>query len=135
MESYYDILIRLVAAALVGGIIGLEREMLHKPAGIRTHMLVALGSAVFATMTLEIAPVEIARVVAGVITGIGFLGAGTIFKSKDDVHGLTSAASIWVVAGIGLCVGLGLYFLSTIATILALIILHIVKIGPFRNQD
>src|SRR3989338_9135196 len=107
MTEYGEIFLRLVMATLAGGLIGLEREVVHKPAGVRTHMLVSIGSALFALVTIEQLPNEAARIIAGIATGIGFLGAGTIFKAKDDVHGLTTAASVWAVAAVGLAIGFG----------------------------
>ena len=106
MAASTEIFLRLVISVVAGGLIGLEREVVHKPAGVRTHMLVCLGSALFVLATLETLPNEVARIIAGVATGIGFLGAGTIFKSKDAVHGLTTAASVWSVAGVGIAIGL-----------------------------
>ena len=125
----YEVLIRLVVAAIAGGLIGLEREALHKPAGVRTHMLVSLGSALFVLATLSIIPDEVGRIIAGIATGIGFLGAGTIFRSKDHVKGLTTAASIWAVAAIGLTVGGGQYVLAIAATILVILILQLKRFG------
>ena len=125
----YEVLIRLVVAAIAGGLIGLEREALHKPAGVRTHMLVSLGAALFVLATLSIIPDEVGRIIAGIATGIGFLGAGTIFRSKDSVKGLTTAASIWTVAAIGLTVGGGRYVLAIAATVLVVLILRLKRYG------
>jgi putative Mg2+ transporter-C (MgtC) family protein len=96
-------------------------------------MIVSLGSALFALMTLEAIPGEIARIIAGVATGIGFLGAGTIFRGKDEVFGLTTAASVWTVAAIGLAVGLGYYLMSTLTVILVLIVLQLNKVEFFQR--
>ena len=133
MTEYTEILLRLVLATLAGGLIGLEREIVHRPAGIRTHMLVSLGSALFALITIEQLPNEAARIIAGIATGIGFLGAGTIFKAKDEVHGLTTAASVWAVAAVGLSIGFGYYLMMLIATMLILVILQLNKMEFFRN--
>ena len=133
MVEYIDILLRLVLSVIAGGFIGLEREVVHKPAGVRTHMLVSLGSALFVLVTIEALPNEAARIIAGIATGIGFLGAGTIFKSKDEVHGLTTAASIWAVAGVGIAIGLGYYLMTIIAVILILIILQLNKMEFFKR--
>ena len=92
--EYGEILLRLIFATLAGGLIGLEREVVHKPAGLRTHMLVSLGSALFVIVTMDIIPGGVDKIIAGIATGIGFLGAGTIFKSKTDVQGLTTAACL-----------------------------------------
>ena len=125
----YQILMRLLVAAIAGGLIGLEREALHKPAGVRTHMLVSLGAALLVLATLSIIPDEVGRIIAGIATGVGFLGAGTIFRSKDHVVGLTSAASIWAVAAIGLTVGGGQYVLAIAATTLVILILQLKRYG------
>ena len=133
MIEYTELMLRLVLSVVFGGLIGLEREVVHKPAGVRTHMLVSLGSALFVLITLESLPGETARIVAGIATGIGFLGAGTIFRSKSEVHGLTTAASIWAVAGVGIAIGLGYYLMTIIAVILVLIILQLNKIEFFKR--
>ena len=135
MIEYIEVLIRLAFAFLAGGLIGLDREVLHKPAGIRTHMLVCLGSALFVMITPEMMPNEVARVIAGVATGIGFLGAGTIFKSKSDVQGLTTAASIWSVAGIGLAIGIGEYFIALVGTVLVLVVLQLNKLEFIKRLE
>ena len=133
MIGYTEMFLRLVVATLAGGFIGLEREVVHKPAGVRTHMLVSLGSALFVLITLGSSPEGADKIIAGIATGIGFLGAGTIFKAKSDVHGLTTAASIWTVAGVGLAIGMGYYFLTFIAAGLTLIILHLNKLDFFKR--
>lgn len=128
-----EIVIRLIYATLAGGLIGLEREVVHKPAGIRTHMLVCLGSALFVLMIVETLPNETARIIAGIATGIGFLGAGTIFRSKSEVHGLTTAASIWAVAAVGIAIGLGYYLMTVVSAGLILVILHLNKLEFFKR--
>ena len=133
MVESSEILLRLVIAVIAGGFIGLEREVVHKPAGIRTHMLVCLGAALFVLVTLETLPNETARIIAGIATGIGFLGAGTIFRSKSEVHGLTTAASIWAVAGVGIAIGLGYYLMTLISVVLVLIILQLNKLEFFKK--
>ena len=138
MTQYSEILLRLIFATVAGGLIGLEREVVHKPAGVRTHMLVCLGSALFMIIAIDsIAPEAFAdatsRIIAGVVTGVGFLGAGTIFKSKVEVHGLTTAASIWAVAAVGLAIGLGYYFISIVSVVLVLIVLQLNKLEFFKN--
>ena len=131
--EYTEVFLRLIAATIAGGIIGLEREVVHKPAGVRTHMLVSLGSALFALITLESFPEGIDKIIAGIATGIGFLGAGTIFKTKNEVQGLTTAASVWTVAAVGLAVGLGYYLMTVIVIILVLITLHLNKLEFFKR--
>ena len=133
MIAYNEVLLRLILAAVFGGLIGIERELVHKPAGVRTHMLVSLGSALFILLALENNPDGIDKIIAGVATGVGFLGAGTIFKSKIEVHGLTTAASIWAVAGVGMGIGLGYYFMTLVSVVLVLIILHLNKLEFFRG--
>jgi len=133
MLDYSEVALRLVFAVIAGGLIGLEREVVHKPAGVRTHMLVSLGSALFVIITLDSIPGEAARIIAGIATGVGFLGAGTIFKAKDDVHGLTTAASIWAVAAVGLTIGLGYYVTMLISVFLILAVLQLNKLEFFRN--
>lgn len=133
MLAYTEVLLRLFIATVAGGLIGLEREVVHKPAGVRTHMLVCLGSALFILVTIETLPNEAARIIAGVATGIGFLGAGTIFRSKSEVHGLTTAASVWIVAAVGLAIGLGYYTMTLIAAILIIIILQLNKWEFFKR--
>jgi putative Mg2+ transporter-C (MgtC) family protein len=128
-----QILLRLVLSVIAGGFIGIEREVVHKPAGVRTHMLVCLGSALFALVTIESLPSEVARIIAGIATGIGFLGAGTIFRSKSEVHGLTTAASIWAVAGVGIAIGLGYYLMTIISVVLILIVLQLNKMEFFKR--
>lgn len=101
---------------------GFERERTHKPAGLRTHMLVSLGSCLFTLVSINLA-VDQARIAAGIVTGIGFIGAGTIFAEKDKVQGLTTAASLWATAAIGLTTGIGDYPLAAIVTLIVFIIL------------
>jgi putative Mg2+ transporter-C (MgtC) family protein len=129
---------RLCFAALIGAIIGLERQLKNKPAGLRTHMLVSLGSSVFTLITIQIGGTELSidslsRVVQGIAAGVGFLGAGEILRESSqsskspEIHGLTSAAAIWVSAALGIAAGCGLWQLGLMAAILAVIILHIFK--------
>jgi putative Mg2+ transporter-C (MgtC) family protein len=123
-----EVFLRLVVAAMAGGLVGFERKTVHKPAGIRTHMLVSMGAGLFVIVTLILIPTEAGRIISGIATGVGFLGAGTIFRSKDTVRGLTTAASIWAVAAIGLTAGLGEYVLMTVATVLVILILQLKKL-------
>ena len=129
MNVDVEFIVRLVLAAVAGGLVGFEREKVHKPAGVRTHMLVSLGSALLVLTTIAVLPEEGGRLVAGIATGVGFLGAGTIFRAKDHVMGLTTAASIWTVAAIGITLGLGEYVLGAAASILVILILQLKKIG------
>jgi putative Mg2+ transporter-C (MgtC) family protein len=121
------VLIRLVIAALLGGIIGIQREYSGKPAGLRTHMLVALGSSLFMIIAIEfgMSSSDLSHIIQGLTAGIGFIGGGAILKSKtaQEVTGLTTAASIWLTAGIGLAVGLGRWGSAVLSVILTWIIL------------
>lgn len=128
-----EILARLVVAAIIGGLVGFERKVVHKPAGLRTHMLVCLGAALFTIISTNIFVDDPARMIAGIITGIGFLGAGTIFRAENQVKGLTTAASMWTVAGIGIGLGIGEYFLVGVATIVIIIVLELNRIEFFRE--
>lgn len=123
------LVVRLLLAALLGGILGMEREQQGKAAGIRTHMLVATGAALFIFIPQQagISDSEMSRVIQGVITGIGFLCAGTIFKSDEsqEVSGLTTAAGIWFTAAIGIAVGLGRELTAITCTLIAFGILNI----------
>lgn len=120
-------IVRLAVSILIGGLIGIEREIEHKPAGLRTIILVCLGSTIFMLLGLNFSELGFAidRIVAGVITGIGFLGAGAIIRAKGEVHGLTTAATIWLASGLGLAIGAGYYSLAIIATILILVVLRL----------
>ena len=126
-----EILLRLLCAMFIGAVIGTERELTHRPAGMRTHMLVALGSCVVMITSQMIfhqyrafgATPDPARLSAQVITGVGFLGAGTIMREGPSIKGLTTAASIWAVACLGIAVGAGYYALGIIGTVGMIIIL------------
>ncbi|MBQ9546285.1 MAG: MgtC/SapB family protein [Bacteroidales bacterium] len=137
MSLEIDLILRLTAAAVMGGLIGLEREYRSKEAGFRTNFLVALGSALFMILSAHgfdgvigsdfaIAHdnnfrLDVSRIAAQVVTGIGFIGAGTIILRKNMVRGLTTAACVWVVAAIGLACGAGMYLLAGFSTVLVLI--------------
>lgn len=127
-DSAWNAFIALGAAALSGGLLGLNRQLHRKPAGLRTHALVALGAAVVSWLIMEVghgAPDAFSRVVQGVITGIGFLGAGVIMHhdAESRVEGLTTAASIWMAAMLGICCGSGRIVEAAVALGMALIIL------------
>lgn len=130
MLNEWGIIFRLVLAAVLSGIVGFEREFHGRAAGFRTHILLCVGTTLIMITSVHIfdvysgrTPIDPARLAAGVVTGIGFLGAGTIMRYKASVRGLTTAASLWVVTGIGLAVGSGLYFGAIVATALAVITL------------
>ena len=119
-----ELIFRVVFAVLLGALVGLEREMVHKPAGLRTHMLVTLGAAVFAVTSIAF-DLDPARVAAGIVTGIGFLGAGSIIALRGHVQGITTAATLWVAASIGLAVGIGEYMIAIVGALLVFFILRI----------
>ena len=123
--SFPEAFVRLALAAVLGGAIGLEREFRHKPAGLRTNMLIAIGSALFSILSVDLGAGAGSpdRVAAQVVTGIGFLGAGAILRSGDHIHGLTTAATIWVNAAIGMAAGLGSYTVATVAAAITLVVL------------
>lgn len=136
MDITWDFILRIFVAAMLGGAIGLEREYRAKEAGLRTHFLVAMGSALFMIVSaygfdgIELGEEQrwdIARIAAQVVTGIGFIGAGTIIfhKSENVIRGLTTAAGVWVTAAIGLACGGGMYILAIVATALVLIGLEV----------
>lgn len=117
-----DVVISLLLAVAFGAIVGIERELTHKPAGLRTHMLVCLGSCLFTVVSIGFST-DPARIAAGIVAGIGFIGAGTIWAEKDKVRGITTAASLWATAAIGLAVGIGDFPLAGLVTLLVVIIL------------
>lgn len=125
-----ELIQRLLLAALLGGALGFERELRQKSAGLRTNILIAIGSALFTLMSYELADAAGAdpgRIAAQIVTGIGFLGAGAIIRRDGDVHGLTTAATIWVNAAVGVAAGGGEYhlaFMATGVTLGALLLLH-----------
>ncbi|MGY4707095.1 MgtC/SapB family protein [Candidatus Bipolaricaulota sp. J31] len=123
-----EILLKLVVAAVLGGLIGLERETHGRPAGLRTNILVCVGAALVMAVarTASSGVVDPGRAMAGVVTGIGFLGAGAIIKMGNIVRGLTTAACIWLVAALGIAVGQGLFVLAAITTGVALFVLVVV---------
>lgn len=124
-------IIRLVAAGLLGGLIGLEREFRAKEAGVRTHFIVALGSALFMIISqyaFGSQQHDAARVAAQVVSGIGFIGAGVIIFQKNAVRGITTAAGLWVAAAIGLACGAGMYVLAAVASILTILCLELMNL-------
>ena len=127
-----DMVIRLLIAALLGGAMGYEREQAKKPAGLRTNILVCVGAALFTIASIHgfAGLNDPSRVAAGIVVGVGFLGAGAIIRGQAGVTGLTTAASIWVVAGVGLAVGCGLYLLGLITAGLAFAALRFPRHKP-----
>ncbi len=138
-----QMIIKLFISAVLGGVIGIERERYRRPAGLRTHMLVAMGAAVFTLLSVYAFPpnADPGRGAAYVIVGIGFIGAGTVIQIRDKVSGLTTASSLWLTASIGMSVALGYYLLATSTTVLGFIVLcmkhvekTIVKSKPIRKR-
>ncbi|MCM8780403.1 MAG: MgtC/SapB family protein, partial [Candidatus Omnitrophica bacterium] len=134
MFTNMEITLRIFCATILGGLIGLERQLHRRGAGLRTHMLVCLGSCLIMLTSLylfdiykEQVKIDPARLAAGVITGIGFLGAGTIIREREGIKGLTTAASLWVVAGIGLASGCGFWNAAIITTVCALLVLFCLR--------
>jgi putative Mg2+ transporter-C (MgtC) family protein len=136
MHSASTSLLRLVLAAILGGLIGLEREIKHRPAGLRTNIFICLGAAMFTLLSDELALLHIGdhtRIAAQIIPGIGFIGAGSILHSRGDlITGITSAATIFVVASVGMAVGGGLYLTAIFATGLILLCLFLLGNAELR---
>ena len=128
-----DLVVRLLLAAVLGGLVGIERQFHGQWAGLRTHMTVAMGAATFTVLALSVAAensmVDATRVIQGIAAGIGFLGAGTILKLSDqlEVKGLTTASAIWLAAAVGTAAGLAEYAVAIAATLIALVILALLR--------
>jgi putative Mg2+ transporter-C (MgtC) family protein len=126
-------IVPLLVSTFLGTLIGLERQLGRKPAGLRTHVLVCLGSTIFTLLTVHAVRdfgggnVDPTRIIHGVITGVGFLGAGSIMRQEGYVHGLTTAASIWIVAAIGTAAGVHAYALAAAGTVLSLLVLEVFR--------
>lgn len=125
MSFTSEVALRLIAATLIGSGVGLDRELRHKPAGLKTHALVALGASLVTAVCAFLPDgTAMSRAIQGIIAGVGFLGGGAILKSNDEiVHGLTTAASIWLVASLGIACGAGQWIIAIIALAIALVVL------------
>ncbi len=133
----WDILLRLLAACVAGFVLGLERELFDRSAGLRTHMLVALAAALFTVVTLELAlasnglgeaaRADPLRIIEAVTAGVAFLGAGAIIQSRGNVRGLTTAAGMWLAGAVGVACGAGLYVVTAIATVLGVAVIVLVR--------
>lgn len=137
-EDAFRVILRLSAAVILGALIGLERQWEHKLTGMRTHILVALGSALFTVVaSVDSTPDGISRAIQGVATGVGFLGAGTILKSETGKHvrGLTTAASIWLTAAVGMAVGAGWILPSAFTVFIAWVVLTRLPIHRDHNDS
>jgi putative Mg2+ transporter-C (MgtC) family protein len=132
-----ETLASLILSVILGAIVGIERERAHRPAGLRTHMLVALGSCLFTMMSTSFST-QPAQVAAGIVAGIGFIGAGTIWAEKDKVQGITTAASLWATAAIGLAAGVGDYPIAVVVTVMVFLVLalnrFLEKIGAEKKD-
>src|SRR6185312_5343331 len=136
-EQVARVAVRLAAALIIGTVIGLQRELAHKPAGLRTHLLVALGTALVVVTAVNsgMPKGDVARVIQGLITGVGFLGGGTILKltREHEIRGLTTAAGIWLTAAAAVAVGLGMFVEAFIGVLFALIVLS--AVGKFGGNQ
>ena len=136
--QFTRVLIRLLAAALLGAVVGFQRERVGKPAGLRTHMLVSLGAALFVITCLEfgMSSADLSRVIQGLATGIGFIGGGAILKLSEEreITGLTTAAGIWLTAAIGVAAGLGRIGSAVLSVLLTWIILALLVQIEFRIE-
>jgi len=137
LDPYLEYALRMLAATFAGALVGIERDLKGKPTGMRTLILICLGSCVIMILSVEVArragsPADPGRIAAQVVTGIGFLGAGSILRSRVTVSGLTTAATIWFVAGVGLVLGYGDYLLGGVAT--ALMILTLTALLPLEKR-
>ena len=124
-----DLLLRLCLAVVLGGAVGLERELQRKAAGLRTNILICVGAALFTELSIAMSPAsgDPGRIAAQIVTGVGFLGAGTIIQARGIVTGLTTAATMWLVAAIGMAVGFGALLEATGATLLVLLVLSVLR--------
>lgn len=130
-----DFLIKVVLSIVAGALIGIEREIRHKAAGIRTNMLVCLASAIFTHFSLSYFPLQdAARIIANILVGMGFIGAGSIIKENEKVIGITTAASLWLVTAIGVIIGLGFYYEAILISLVAFFILASKEIYLFLTR-
>ncbi|MBN1391869.1 MAG: MgtC/SapB family protein [Sedimentisphaerales bacterium] len=128
----------ILLAVFCGAILGFERQLKHKPAGLRTNILICLGAAVFTIISARMAGDKdsVTRIAAQIVTGVGFLGAGAVIQDRGGIHGLTTAATIWLVASIGMACGAKLYLLAVISTVLAIIVLvGLGQLGKFFGRS
>ncbi len=128
-----DLVLKLGLSVLVGALVGLERELDAMPAGFRTHMLICLGATIFTMLSFSIATGDPSRIASQIVVGIGFLGAGAIFKSGEGTRGLTTAADMWALAAIGMAIGMGQFIVALIATVVVLAFLMLKKMNFFRE--
>ena len=135
-----EMIVRILLSVGLGALIGFEREITHKPAGLRTHIFVCMCSCLFTISSLyllqedTIGSFDATRIAAGIVTGISFIGAGSIIASKGDVKGITTAANLWVVAAIGLMIGFGIYILPIIAAFIVFLVLRLGRIEKKKAE-
>lgn len=132
LEQQLQIVLYMLLAGFLSMVIGIERETRNKPAGMRTHMLVGIGACIFAAISVIAFPNDPARIAASIVSGIGFIGAGVIWRGDDTVHDLTTASSIWVTAGVGIAAGIGAWFLAICITIVTWLVLRVLR--SLRNR-
>lgn len=140
-----DLFLRLTIAAIFGGLIGFEREMKNKPAGLRTHMLVAIAAAMFTLITFELyqelggpgtsSNADPMRIIEAVTSGVAFLAAGAIIRSRGDVQGLTTGANMWLAGAIGVACGAGYYTLATMGVVFAMLVLTVLRKLEPKHKD
>jgi len=141
-----EFLIQVLLAMLLGGLLGMERERIHKPAGLRTYIMVCLGAMLFTVLSVQVAidfandtlSVDPTRIAAQVLTGIGFIGAGVIMKRDEHIEGVTTAAGLWLCAAVGMAVGFSYYFMAVVTTIAGIVAFLLIKAekkkrGPFAK--
>lgn len=134
--SNQEIALRLLLAIVWGGLIGLEREYHHKPAGFRTMIMISIGSCLFSLLSVLLNNGENDnRITANVVTGIGFLGAGVIFRSSNRINGITTAAAIWAVAAVGMSIGTGFYLMASISSVLIISVLAILPLVEQKMES
>lgn len=126
------IIFRLLLATVIGGMFGIEREFKHKAAGLQTNILVALGATLSMLVSIQF-DIDPARIAAGVVTGIGFLGAGLIIHGRSEIQGITTAATIWLVSAIGLAIGIGYYSAAIISAVIAVAVLYFLSSYKIEN--
>lgn len=125
MIGEFEFVMKMVLAIALGAIVGFERELDDEPAGVRTHILVILGATLFTVLSLEVSGADPSRIAANIVTGIGFIGAGAIFRAENKIKGITTAASLWVIAAVGMAVGLGYFILATSTALLVFLVLFV----------
>lgn len=142
LQTDFEVIMRIVIAALLGGLIGWERERHGISAGIRTYGAIALGSCVFGVLSLSIVNADPSRIAAQIVTGIGFLGGGVIFRQGDYVSGLTTAATLWATSAVGVAVAFGFYSISIMTAVLIFLLLYLPRLpwwkkisGKITNQS